>query len=368
MEPRFGCDFSKVRVHTGPEASESTRELNARAYTVGRDIVFGDGWYEPRTANGRRLLAHELTHVVQQTAVMREPQIIARANASVPTQAAAQAGHGVRVAENPTEVLLALVADLERLQSAARQRVTSEPAGSGTPSSPPGAAHQRKADLDRLPDVIDRLRAVAHGSDEALKVRVLRGFSPARLAEAERELQQGDNDQVEVVERRTESVATMPLHVSQPTDDAEIEAERLAEHVISGGTVAPRERPLEGLVHRQGAEALSGAGAALLAFEASGGAEVEAATGPPGWVVGAVIVVAAAALLGAGYLMSQHGRGNVADTGIMQEAQAIVAAGTAATLCAALELLMRAAQAAGDSSRQQRIKATQKAKGCRHSR
>lgn len=66
MEPRFGYDFSQVRVHTDKRAAESARAVNALAYTVGRDVVFGEGEYEPGTSMGRRLLAHELTHVVQQ--------------------------------------------------------------------------------------------------------------------------------------------------------------------------------------------------------------------------------------------------------------------------------------------------------------
>jgi hypothetical protein len=66
MEPRFGHDFSKVRVHTDAKAAESARGVNALAYTVGHDIAFGAGQYAPQTLPGRRLLAHELTHVAQQ--------------------------------------------------------------------------------------------------------------------------------------------------------------------------------------------------------------------------------------------------------------------------------------------------------------
>lgn len=65
MEPRFGHDFSRVRVHTDAKASESARAVNAAAYTVGRDIVFAGGLYAPHTSEGRGLLAHELTHVAQ---------------------------------------------------------------------------------------------------------------------------------------------------------------------------------------------------------------------------------------------------------------------------------------------------------------
>jgi hypothetical protein len=67
MEQRFGHDFSRVRVHVGPAAEQSARELNASAYTLGRDVVFGASQFEPRTQQGQRLIAHELTHVVQQS-------------------------------------------------------------------------------------------------------------------------------------------------------------------------------------------------------------------------------------------------------------------------------------------------------------
>lgn len=68
MEERFGCDFSRVRVHTGAAAERSAREVNADAYTVGRDIVFRFGRYQPGSDTGRNLLAHEIVHVVQQGA------------------------------------------------------------------------------------------------------------------------------------------------------------------------------------------------------------------------------------------------------------------------------------------------------------
>jgi hypothetical protein len=67
LEGRFGHDFGHVRVHADSKANESAAAVEARAYTVGSHIVFGDGWYEPGSEAGRRLLAHELTHVVQQT-------------------------------------------------------------------------------------------------------------------------------------------------------------------------------------------------------------------------------------------------------------------------------------------------------------
>jgi outer membrane protein OmpA-like peptidoglycan-associated protein len=66
FEPRFGRDFSKVRVHTDPGAAASAKAVNAQAYTIGSDLVFGAGRYTPRTDTGRQLLAHELAHFLQQ--------------------------------------------------------------------------------------------------------------------------------------------------------------------------------------------------------------------------------------------------------------------------------------------------------------
>lgn len=67
VEPRFGHDFSNVRVYTDRRAAESAQAVNALAYTVGHNVVFGQGQYAPETTVGKRLLAHELTHMLQQT-------------------------------------------------------------------------------------------------------------------------------------------------------------------------------------------------------------------------------------------------------------------------------------------------------------
>lgn len=66
FEPRFGYDFSGVRIHTGGDAARSADHINALAYTTGNNIVFNNGQYQPGSESGKRLLAHELTHVVQQ--------------------------------------------------------------------------------------------------------------------------------------------------------------------------------------------------------------------------------------------------------------------------------------------------------------
>lgn len=66
MEGRFGQDFSDVRVHTGSQAHDSAKSVNAHAYTVGSNIVFQRDKYDPSSESGKHMLAHELTHVVQQ--------------------------------------------------------------------------------------------------------------------------------------------------------------------------------------------------------------------------------------------------------------------------------------------------------------
>jgi len=67
FEQRFGHDFSQVRVHTDTLSAEAARAVNARAFTVGKDVVFGGGEYKQGTVQGRRLLAHELAHTIQQS-------------------------------------------------------------------------------------------------------------------------------------------------------------------------------------------------------------------------------------------------------------------------------------------------------------
>ena len=91
MEPRFGADLSPVRVHTDSRAAESARSVNALAYTIGRDIVFGAGQYAPQTSTGQKLLAHELTHFIQQSSAAFQP-VLQRACSTDPECAPAEEG------------------------------------------------------------------------------------------------------------------------------------------------------------------------------------------------------------------------------------------------------------------------------------
>jgi hypothetical protein len=78
MEPLFDHDFSQVRIHTGSKAQESANAVRAKAYTIGKDVVFGAGQYAPGTTAGKLLLAHELTHVVQQSRDSKVAGVIQR--------------------------------------------------------------------------------------------------------------------------------------------------------------------------------------------------------------------------------------------------------------------------------------------------
>lgn len=67
FEPRFGVDFSQTRIHTDSRANALARSVDARAFTLGQDVVFGAGEFRPESHAGKRLMAHELTHVLQQS-------------------------------------------------------------------------------------------------------------------------------------------------------------------------------------------------------------------------------------------------------------------------------------------------------------
>jgi hypothetical protein len=91
MESRFGHDFSRVRVHDDTRAGASARAVDARAYTVGASIVFGSGEYRPHATDGRFLLAHELTHVVQQAHSTAGPTMLRLGDEDTPQERAADA-------------------------------------------------------------------------------------------------------------------------------------------------------------------------------------------------------------------------------------------------------------------------------------
>lgn len=112
FEPRFGRDFANVRLHSGPAAGVLARSVQARAFTLGGSVVFGAGQYAPGTLAGRQLLAHELTHVVQQGAggnqVVRRQTVHASCSAQDAILRGAW-GEGRRMAEDTAKSLNTLL-------------------------------------------------------------------------------------------------------------------------------------------------------------------------------------------------------------------------------------------------------------------
>jgi hypothetical protein len=129
MESAFGADFGGVRVHTGGAAARSARALQAAAYTTGDEIVFDEGAYEPGTARGRHLIAHELAHVVQQ-----------RAGAVDGTDA----GDGITVSD-PSDRFERAADQTARAISRGQRRRSDRPAGPDVPSPATVLALQRTA-------------------------------------------------------------------------------------------------------------------------------------------------------------------------------------------------------------------------------
>ncbi len=115
MESRFGHDFGQVRIHDDAQAAASARAVHAHAYTVGQDIVFAPGRYEPETARGQHLLAHELAHTVQQRGLQR--------SASDLRLGSAEDAHLEQEAERTASTVLSLSAPTSTTPAALQQAV-----------------------------------------------------------------------------------------------------------------------------------------------------------------------------------------------------------------------------------------------------
>jgi hypothetical protein len=302
MESRFGRSFSSVRVHTNPTAAASAQAVNALAYTVGRDVVFNSGQFSPASTKGRQLLAHELTHVVQQGMAPHSEGVIYRAQQDVAAPAHSEPGRS-----DATSRLLALAAEAEQVQSQAEKVLASKSSGLGEEGGASSQAvhpvnHQYVQALAGLPA---QLRSVASSTNEKQKEQVLSAFSAQKLDRAKSKLQNGAPEATAVIEHRSVGLAASPLQISSPRDRAEVEAERVAAAVVSGRPAPIGVQLPDSVLSRQGGVGVMAAGEGLLALEAGGAGEVEAATGPPGWIVGGVILLAAGVLIGTGYLMSR---------------------------------------------------------------
>lgn len=182
---RFGYDFGGVRVHTGPDASRAAQSVNAHAYTLGQHIVFNRGEYQPRTARGIELIAHELAHTVQQRgAAAAAPG--APSDPAMERNATAAAGSALR-------------GERASVQSAARQTLQRAEFGTyvsrvGMPEYLDAGAHFYQTwgypnvqrvnnlqdvlkDLDKSPGNIDKFRIVSHGlGGPALEIGLIPEF------------------------------------------------------------------------------------------------------------------------------------------------------------------------------------------------
>ncbi|MDQ3745001.1 MAG: DUF4157 domain-containing protein, partial [Acidobacteriota bacterium] len=263
IEPRFGHSFQNVRIHTDERAAASAHAVKAKAYTVGSDVVFGAGQYAPETKEGQRLLAHELTHVIQQGG--STPIIARQANEEEEPAAAPASGQSSASAK-----LLSLINTIEELHARAGQRLESDAAGGAASDGQSLQAVQQ--DLYMVAGGLAQLREIANGSDENLKLSVLAAFTPRKLEEADAQLT--ETPEVAVSEQRPEGVAAMSLQVSNPTDAAEVEADRVSDAIVSGGSAPVTAATQTGVMNRFVDEKLIALAEALTAAEVGGGAEV----------------------------------------------------------------------------------------------
>ena len=184
FEARFGHGFGDVRIHAGDRAAAAARALNAHAYTSGRDIVFARGRYDPASAAGRHLLAHELTHVVQQRSAL-----LANAPDGHADPAEREAEHNAERLHK-AEPLQAL----ERAPADARQPADTSTVTVDAPTGPPGCTLDQhhaiepavRGAQDRLQRTMDRLDAYiaapADAANQAVAAALTRHFRRADAA------------------------------------------------------------------------------------------------------------------------------------------------------------------------------------------
>lgn len=254
MESKLNQDFSGVRVHTDDTAAAGAASVQARAFTVGSDIVFGSGQYQPHSGDGRKLLAHELTHVAQQGGGGHAPEV-----------ARSPQAHGTD--ETAAGELRAMLGSIAQLLSAA----------TSLPDPPPELA-SAQAELPKL-------RSVAGGSDHEAITEALETLQHT-LGEAgvkPQDLQHSAANAAHapapapapapattaapaptVAVQTPPQLAAKSLSVSQPGDAAEVEAEQIADSIDSDRPASIGHSAGPG-IHRL-LEPLRAAGAAAVAL------------------------------------------------------------------------------------------------------
>jgi uncharacterized protein DUF4157 len=157
MESRFSHDFSRVRVHVDPRAAESARAVDALAYTAGRDIVFGDRQYAPGRPEGRRLIAHELSHVIQQegSALSASSQTLSPLAIEGPETQAEEHARRVMRGEVLSPIQPELSPQIQRQQEGEQQEGEQQEEGQPAPSQPSRAPQLEGKHFDTKANIED---------------------------------------------------------------------------------------------------------------------------------------------------------------------------------------------------------------------
>lgn len=203
MEGHLGVDLSPVRIHTGGEAAKAARDVKARAFTVGHDVVFGEGEYSPGTSEGQRLLAHELTHVAQQTGaagrpVTDRPQELSR-DAAPEAAPASLMGAKPDAVKAPQPPVFQEVLDYDRIAAQIHEGISGGWFfGLGTDEE---GVYRALQELDRDPQAIKLLKAkYLEKYGESLESAIHGDFSGTELEYALQLLNMGDPKSAQAIE------------------------------------------------------------------------------------------------------------------------------------------------------------------------
>jgi hypothetical protein len=196
MEPRFGQDFSRVRVHADATAAESARSVHALAYTVGQHIVFAPGQYDPHSPRSRRLLAHELAHTVQQAGSAGVGQAKLDIDpADSPAEAAADQAADAVMAGAPAPALARLAPNGPLLSRAPdgqpiRESTGPQPVGACQDSNPsaPASAAVAPWQAPAEPLQIQSITTVSETPSEVIRQVTLASGARYRVTRTRREL------------------------------------------------------------------------------------------------------------------------------------------------------------------------------------
>lgn len=177
MEPRFGHDFGRVRIHTDARAAASASAVHAHAYTVGRDVVFGHGKYAPHSSEGKKLLAHELAHTIQQGSASHSELVMGQPDDSYEKEADRVANEVAYSAGGTTQVSALTTATIARQII---QRSPDDPKPKPKPKDEEAAKGSKKQDVVVIlsPDVGAEASTLAPG------IKPINVDSPEALAKA----------------------------------------------------------------------------------------------------------------------------------------------------------------------------------------